>query len=117
MADLRAITAEECLAAIAVFRLMMPAAHIFVMGGREVNLGEREADIFRAGADGTMVGNYLTSAGDAPDATVGMVDGQGLRLRPPATGKAWSFRHRPPHEADWNVRAAENERRSLPVVR
>jgi len=96
---------------------MLPAAHIFVMGGREVNLGDRQVDIFRAGADGTMVGNYLTSAGRAPDATVGMVEGQGLKLRPPATGKPWAFDHRPPGEADWNVRAAEGERRSLPVVR
>jgi biotin synthase len=117
MAGLHAITAEECLAAIAVFRLMMPAAHIFVMGGREVNLGARQADIFRAGADGTMVGNYLTSAGGAPDATVTMVESQGMRLRPPGAGRAWSFEHRPPHEADWNVRAAEGERRALPVVR
>src|SRR5512139_2693643 len=35
MEEVRAIGPEECLAAIAVFRLMMPAAHIFVMGGRE----------------------------------------------------------------------------------
>jgi biotin synthase len=117
MANVKAITAGECLAAIAVFRLMMPSAHIFVMGGREVNLGERQADIFRAGADGTMVGNYLTSAGGSPDATVGMAESQGLRLRPPAAGRAWSFQHRPPREADWNVRAAERERRALPVVR
>jgi len=117
MANVKAITAEECLAAIAVFRLMMPAAHLFVMGGREVNLGERQADIFRAGADGTMVGNYLTSAGRAPDATVAMAESQGMTLRPPDTGKGWSFQHRPPHEADWNVRAAEKDRRALPVVR
>jgi len=117
MAHVKAITPGECLAAIAVFRLMLPAAHIFVMGGREVNLGDRQVDIFRAGADGTMVGNYLTSAGRAPDATVGMVEGQGMTLRPPATGKPWAFEHRPPAEADWNVRAAEPDRRSLPVVR
>ncbi len=34
MAGMHAITAEECLAVVAVYRLMMPAAHIFVMGGR-----------------------------------------------------------------------------------
>ena len=33
MADVKAITPGECLAALAVFRLMMPTAHIFVMGG------------------------------------------------------------------------------------
>ena len=118
MADVQAITAEECLAAIAVFRLMMPTAHLFVMGGREVNLGDRQDLIFQAGANGTMVGNYLTSAGLAPDGTVGMVEAQGLALRPPETGKAWSFDGHAPHDADWNTRAAAPEkRRALPVVR
>jgi biotin synthase len=117
MEKVKAITPEECLAAIAVFRLMMPAAHIFVMGGREVNLGERQDLIFYAGANGTMVGNYLTSAGRAPDATVGMVEAQGLALRAPETGKRWSYDGHAPHDADWNERAARPGGRALPVVR
>jgi biotin synthase len=118
MAHVKAITAEECLATIAVFRLMMPTAHIFVMGGREVNLGDRQELVFQAGADGTMVGNYLTSAGRAPDATVAMIERQGLALRPPDTGKAWGYAGEAPHDADWNTRAAGADgRRSLPVVR
>jgi biotin synthase len=118
MANVKAITAEECLAAVAVFRLMMPAAHIFVMGGREVNLGDRQELIFYAGANGTMIGNYLTSAGRAPDATVGMVERQGLSVKPPDTGKGWGYEGRAPHEADWNTRVSEHgPRRALPVVR
>jgi len=118
MAHVKAITAEECLAAVAVFRLMMPAAHLFVMGGREVNLGDRQRLIFRAGANGTMVGNYLTSAGRAPDLTVGMVEEQGLRLRRPHTERPWSFDGHAPHDADWNERAAAPAKKpALPVVR
>ena len=117
MANVRAITPGECLAAVAVFRLMLPAAHVFVMGGREVNLGDRQDLIFRAGADGTMVGNYLTSAGCAPDRTVAMIEAQGLALRPPAAGGAWAFRGEAPAEADWNRCAAEVERKpALPVI-
>ncbi|BDG02163.1 biotin synthase BioB [Anaeromyxobacter oryzae] len=115
MAHVKAITAEECLAALAVFRLMMPAAHIFVMGGREVNLGDRQDQIFRAGANGTMVGNYLTSAGRSPELTVNMVEAQGLRLRAPDTERPWAFDGCAPHDADWNERALEKRR--LPVVR
>jgi biotin synthase len=118
MEDVKAITPEECLAAVAVYRLMMPAAHIFVMGGREVNLGDMQRWIFHAGANGTMVGNYLTSAGSTPEAVIGMVAGQGLRLRPPAEAERWGFRGEVPRETRWNQRAAEGERRSaLPVVR
>jgi biotin synthase len=118
MAHLRAITPGECLAAIAVFRLMMPGAHLFVMGGREVNLGDLQHLIFRAGANGTMVGNYLTSAGRGPGETVGMVTSQGLRLRPPETDRPWSFDGAAPADADWNRAAAGGGgRASLPVVR
>ena len=117
LANVRAISAEECLAAVAVFRLMMPAAHIFVMGGREVNLGAKQDLIFRAGANGTMVGNYLTSAGRGPGETVAMVAEQGLTLRAPDTGRAWSFDGCAPSDADWNRRALEGDRRALPVVR
>ena len=102
MAGVKAITPEECLAAIAVFRLMMPAANIFVMGGREVNLGAQQDLIFYAGANGTMVGNYLTSAGRAPDQVLGMVEDQGLRLRGPEDGRPWAFRGQAPSEANWN---------------
>ncbi len=112
MAHVKAITAEECLAAVAVYRLMMPRAHIFVMGGREVNLGDKQDLVFRAGADGTMVGNYLTSAGRAPDATVAMIEGRGLVLRGPSTGRGWSYRGDAPHEPDWNTRATEGGDRS-----
>src|SRR5512133_1635259 len=118
MAGLKAITAGECLAAIAVFRLMLPAAHVFVMGGREVNLGESQHLIFRAGANGTMVGNYLTSAGRAPDQVLGMVQDQGLRLRGPDDGRPWAFHGEAPREANWNQRALEGDARGkLPVVR
>ncbi len=116
MAHVKAITAEECLAAVAVFRLMMPAAHLFVMGGRELNLGDKQHLIFRAGANGTMVGNYLTSAGRSPELTVNMVEAQGLRLRPPDTDRPWAFEGTAPAEATWNERADERRRRSLPIV-
>ncbi len=116
MADVKAITPGECLAAVAVFRLMMPTAHIFVMGGREVNLGELQHRIFEAGADGTMVGNYLTSAGGTPGQVNGMVKDQGLTLRPPSTGK-WAFTGEAEGEIHWNEKATTTKARSLPVVR
>jgi biotin synthase len=63
-----------------------------------------------------MVGNYLTSAGRAPDQTVGMIQDQGLRVRGPEDGRPWAFHGEAPPEATWNRRAAQGERRSLPVV-
>jgi biotin synthase len=120
MADVKAITPGECLAALAVFRLMMPAAHLFVMGGREVNLGDQQHRIFDAGADGTMVGNYLTSAGGTPEQVIGMVEQHGLALRPPGTANAgaWGFTGQPEREIHWNERAtATKGAKALPVLR
>jgi biotin synthase len=118
MEHVKAITAEECLAAIAIYRLMMPAAHIFVMGGREVNLGADQHRIFDAGADGTMVGNYLTSAGTQPQEVIDMVRAKGYALRPTPEAGRWAFRGEAPRETGWNRRAAEGDRKpALPVVR
>ncbi len=113
MAGLQAITPSACLAAIAVYRLMMPAAHIFVMGGREVNLGAAQHRIFDAGADGTMVGNYLTSAGSAPRDVVEMIREKGYSLRPTSEPARWAFHGEAPEgEAAWNRSAAEAEPKS-----
>jgi len=48
---------------IALFRLVMPRARLIVCGGREVNLRDLQALMFAAGANGLMIGNYLTTPG------------------------------------------------------
>lgn len=57
------ITPLECLTTIAFFRFILPGKKISVCGGREKNLRDLQSLIFMAGASGTMVGNYLTTAG------------------------------------------------------
>jgi biotin synthase len=75
------LTPEACLATIAVFRLMLPHAEIIVMGGREAQLAGRQSEIFHAGASATLVGDYLTTPGSAPQDIRGMVAEQGYSLR------------------------------------
>ena len=74
------LSPEECLATIAVFRLMLPHAEIIVMGGRETQIREMQSEIFRAGASGTLVGDYLTTTGPCRADTVALVEGQGFSL-------------------------------------
>lgn len=57
------LTPLECLRAIAVARLMMPSVTIRVCGGREHNLRDLQSWIFMAGANGVMIGSYLTTSG------------------------------------------------------
>jgi len=53
----------EALKIISVFRFVLPDSNIRVCGGRLQTLGELNPLLFMAGADGLLVGNYLTTAG------------------------------------------------------
>jgi len=57
------LTPMDCLRIIALCRYLLPTKRISVCGGRIPNLREFQSWIFMAGASGTMVGNYLTTAG------------------------------------------------------
>jgi biotin synthase len=52
-----------CLQTIALYRLLLPTKRIRVCGGRERNLRDLQSWLFMAGADGFMIGNYLTTSG------------------------------------------------------
>jgi biotin synthase len=57
------LTPLDCLKVIAVARLMMPDKEIRVCGGREHNLRDLQSWALVCGADGLMVGGYLTTSG------------------------------------------------------
>ena len=60
---------EEALKIVALLRFLLPGAHIRVCGGRRTVFGqERGLEPLSAGADGLMIGDYLTTKGlDAAD--------------------------------------------------
>lgn len=71
----------ECLTIIALYRYLLPRQEIKIAGGREVCLRDLQSWIFHAGADGLMIGNYLTTCGrDATD-DLQMIRDLGLTLR------------------------------------
>jgi len=78
LAGISAITPRECLRTIALFRVICPTASISVCGGREYNLRDLQSWIFRAGANGMMIGNYLTTSGRNPDDDLRMLADLGL---------------------------------------
>lgn len=57
------LTPMDCLRIVAMMRYTLPDKRITVCGGREPNLREFQSWIFMAGADGMMIGNYLTTSG------------------------------------------------------
>lgn len=74
----------DCLAIITLFRLIMPLKDIFVCGGREVNLRDLQSMLFFAGANGMMIGGYLTTKGRQPEDDIRMIHDLGLKIKPPS---------------------------------
>lgn len=68
----------EILRLISIYRFIHPNKDIIVCGGREVNLRSLQSLIFYAGANGTLMGNYLTTKGDSPDKDMQMIKDLGL---------------------------------------
>ncbi len=83
LAEQRDLTPLDCLKIIALYRLVLPTKDLIVCGGRAVNLADRQAEIFTAGANGVMLGNYLTTAGRPFDADLDMIEANGMVIRPP----------------------------------
>lgn len=81
LAGARRLGPEEILRTIAVFRFILPDRDISVCGGRETNLGASQAMIFRAGANGMMVGGYLTTPGRPVEEDLRMIKELGLEAR------------------------------------
>ena len=70
----------EGLHAIALFRFILPDKEIRICGGRGTGLGQLHPLIFQAGADGFMIGNYLTRTGLDPKDDLQMLDDLGLTI-------------------------------------
>jgi biotin synthase len=63
---------------IAIFRLILPDALFRLCGGRIENLGELHALSVRAGINGVMMGNFLTTLGSEPEEDRAMFEDLGL---------------------------------------
>jgi len=59
--------------------VVLPEIDLFVCGGREEVLSENQEQLFAAGANGILGGNYLTTKGQDPKRDIDMIEGLGLR--------------------------------------
>ncbi|MFA4967071.1 MAG: biotin synthase BioB [Candidatus Margulisiibacteriota bacterium] len=70
----------EVLKLIAAYRFILPTQDIGVFGGRERALGELQPLMFIAGANVTLIGDYLTTSGQAPEKDLKMIADLGLQI-------------------------------------
>lgn len=62
-ADAKGLSIQEILNTVAVFRLLNPHAVIKIAAGRESSLADYQGLVFNAGANGMLIGGYLTIRG------------------------------------------------------
>src|SRR5882672_11028412 len=65
---------------VAIFRLILPEALFRLCGGRVENLGELQQLAVQAGINGVMMGNFLTTLGNEPEADREMFEELGLNV-------------------------------------
>ncbi len=65
---------------IAIFRLILPDALFRLCGGRNENIGELQTLAVRAGLNGVMMGNFLTTLGSTPEEDRAMFEEHGLNV-------------------------------------
>ncbi|GAB1409449.1 biotin synthase BioB [Desulfovibrionales bacterium] len=63
LADTPPLSVHDALKSVALFRYMLPQARITIAGGREFVLGDYQSWLPLAGANGLMIGSYLTTQG------------------------------------------------------
>ncbi len=96
--DREPIDPWEAVKWIAVFRLFLPEALFRRCGGRGENLGELQPLAVKAGLNGVMMGNFLTTLGSEPDEDRAMFEELGLNVaRQPDNGA----NPRPDNRSGW----------------
>lgn len=71
---------DEALEIISWVRSELPNVKLMVAGGREITFKDRQQEIFSAGANAIVIGNYLTTSGEDPNKDKQMIESLGLRL-------------------------------------
>src|SRR6202166_2130413 len=83
---------------VAIFRLILPEALFRLCGGRVENLGELQPLAVKAGLNGVMMGNFLTTLGNEPEQDRAMFEELGLNVaRHPDNGA----NPRPDNRSGW----------------
>jgi biotin synthase len=83
---------------VAIFRLIIPGALFRLCGGRVENLGELQPLAVKAGLNGVMMGNFLTTLGAEPEDDREMFEELGLNVaRQPDNGA----NPRPDNRSGW----------------
>jgi len=80
LGDRELLNPMDALKIIAIYRLILPECEIRICGGRPNTLRDLNSYIFMAGADGLLIGNYLTTPGRNPEDDLQMIKNMGVEI-------------------------------------
>ncbi len=81
LGDVQPLSLGDVLTCIAMFRFINPLAVVRLAGGRAL-LGDEQYRCFQSGANGAIVGNYLTTAGNSISEDLQMIESLGFLPTP-----------------------------------
>src|SRR5438876_771013 len=96
--DRELIDPWEAVKWVAIFRLILPEALFRLCGGRVENLGELQPLAVKAGLNGVMMGNFLTTLGAEPAEDRAMFEQHGLNVARQPDNAA---NPRPDNRSEW----------------
>ncbi len=86
LGEVERLSVDQVLTCIALFRFINPLAVVRLAGGRGL-LADEQYRCFQSGANGAIVGNYLTTAGNSIEEDLQMIESLGFRPLPITTRK------------------------------
>jgi len=81
MAVQKKLTPDEALKIVSLYRYVLPNKTVRVCGGRPTILKERQNEMYDAGANAIMTGDYLTSYGITPELDIKNINELGLKVK------------------------------------
>jgi len=76
----KTLSVDEALEIIKWARSELKCEKLMVAGGREFVFKDRQKEIFKAGANAIVIGDYLTTSGNAPKKDIELIESLGLEV-------------------------------------
>lgn len=74
------LSPKEALECVVLAREYLPKTRLMIAGGRQIVFGEEQKDLFECGINAVVLGDYLTTKGEAPKKDVEMIHSYGLSI-------------------------------------
>jgi biotin synthase len=80
------LNVDEALKVITYVKKNLQNSKIMIAGGREIMFASRVSEIFKAGANAIVIGDYLTTSGIKPSDDIKMIESLGLEIAKDCNG-------------------------------